>query len=472
MNRVLVISHERVGPRMAGPAIRCWELSRVLATELQVTLAVPGGTTLEPDGFELLPFSFDGADPWSVLEHAARSRADVVVASAHLLNELPFLRDLPVPLVADAYIPLPVESLAWHVLSERSRQMAAYEYSWHAAHLIARHADLISVAGEPQRDFWLGVLAAAGRLHPDAYAADANLRNLVQIVPVGCPSTAPQPGPALKGVWPGIGRHDRAILWGGGVWNWFDPLTLLRAMPQVLSRHPEARLVFPGANHPDAGRVPEMGTARQARALSEELGLTGRSVFWGDWVPYAGRGAYLLDASLGVSLHRAGLEPHFSFRSRLLDCIWTGLPMVLTEGDVLGRECAEHGLAVIVHPGDVDGVARAIQGLLDEPEPRQAREAAFSELRRKYSWEQVAAPLVRFCRSPRVDPAKQEAALAESEWTGKEAEMALAEATWKSEQAGLQAEIGRLEGLVRGYESGRLMRLLSALHRLRRRWTG
>ncbi len=39
--------------------------------------------------------------------------------------------------------------------------------------------------------------------------------------------------PAIKGVVPGIGPDDKVILWGGGIYNWFDPLTLLRAVDKL-----------------------------------------------------------------------------------------------------------------------------------------------------------------------------------------------------------------------------------------------
>ena len=40
------------------------------------------------------------------------------------------------------------------------------------------------------------------------------------------PSSDP---PVVRGVLPGIDADDRLLLWGGGIWNWFDPLTVPRA---------------------------------------------------------------------------------------------------------------------------------------------------------------------------------------------------------------------------------------------------
>ena len=43
--------------------------------------------------------------------------------------------------------------------------------------------------------------------------------------------TAPSTGPdTLRGVVPGIGPDDDMLVWAGGVYDWFDPLTLVRAV--------------------------------------------------------------------------------------------------------------------------------------------------------------------------------------------------------------------------------------------------
>ena len=52
--RVLVLSPEPVGAAMAGPAIRAWELARVLAARCPVTLAAPAPSELLEPGPTLL----------------------------------------------------------------------------------------------------------------------------------------------------------------------------------------------------------------------------------------------------------------------------------------------------------------------------------------------------------------------------------------------------------------------------------
>src|SRR5206468_237233 len=83
--------------------------------------------------------------------------------------------------------------------------------------------------------------------------------------------------------------------WGGGIYNWFDPLTLLRAVDKLRRRLPEVRLYFLGLKHPNP-QVGEMKMADDAVALADELGLVGTHVFFNeDWVEYDDRQNYLLE---------------------------------------------------------------------------------------------------------------------------------------------------------------------------------
>ncbi len=87
-----------------------------------------------------------------------------------------------------------------------------------------------------------------------------------------------------------------------------------------------------------------MVKAMLAQRRSEELGVLNRNVFFNDWVPYGERQNYLLEADVGVSLHLDHVETRFSFRTRVLDYIWVGLPMVLSAGDALSDLVARQEL--------------------------------------------------------------------------------------------------------------------------------
>lgn len=456
---VAVVSHERIGKKMAGPAIRSFEFARTLSEHFSVTLAAPDLSIAPVPNVELFPFAFGDSSSLGRLEGYLRQQADIVISSGHLAVGLPFVRDLPIPWVADLYIPTPVESLAYHTVSDPPLRAKAHAAALDSMRKVITHADFFICASERQRDYWLGVLTAHGRLTPSIYAADPEARNLIDVVPFGCSTSPPQAGPILRETWPGIRPDDRIIIWGGGIWNWLDPITLIQAMPQVLKRHPEAKLLFLGADHPDRARVPQMARAREACSLSQDLGLEDKSILWGDWVPYGERGAYLVEADLGVCLHHRGLEARFAFRTRLLDAIWTGLPMVLSPGDVLAEEFERAGLGYVVEYGAVDEVADAIGWLLDEDDSRATRREGFQELREAFGWQRVIEPLIRFCQAPRMWSEVRERTYRGKRWARES----------DDEKLALRSEIARLQGIVDGYRSGRLMRFLAFLHRVRRR---
>ena len=269
-----------------------------------------------------------------------------------------------------------------------------------------RHGDFFLCASERQRDYSLGLLAAEGRINPYTFSQDPSLRRLIDVVPFGISESPPQhTRQVLKGVMPGIGAEDPLILWNGGIWKWFDTQTLVRAMPAVLEKKPNARLVFMGKTAP-----PRIGTGLpeidHLVTLSRELGLLEEHVFFQGWVPYEERQNYLLEADVAVSLHMDHVETRFAFRTRLLDCLWTALPLVSTRGDVMADAMEQHGLARLVAPGDVDGVAKSILAWLETPNLRQECQSRAAELQPAFHWHTAAGPLVDFCSQAGFAPDK------------------------------------------------------------------
>ncbi len=227
------------------------------------------------------------------------------------------------------------------------------------------------------------------------------LSRLVSVVPFGLPGEPPRrDGRGLRGVVPGIGPDDKVVLWGGGVYNWLDPISLLRAVERLSRRVPELRLVFIGMRHPNPD-IPAMRVASELQELSASLGLTGKHVFFNaGWVPYGERADFLLDANVAVSTHFDHVETRYSFRSRVLDYLWAGLPMVLTEGDVLAEEIANAGLGATVPAGDDRALEDALARMLANPPPAER----FAAAAQRHTWDCAAQPLLDFCRSPTRAP--------------------------------------------------------------------
>ena len=191
---------------------------------------------------------------------------------------------------------------------------------------------------------------------------------------------------------------------GGGVYNWFDPVTLVRAVERAARDHPELRLVFMAAGHPDPG-MPELRRLAEARRAAEELGVGGRHVLFHDeWVEYERRADWLLDADVGVSTHLDHVETRFSFRTRLLDYLWAGLPVLCTEGDALAAELERREIGIVVPPADVDAAAAGIAQLAGDAALRAGCGRRAHEYAATLTWENVSARLLAFCAEPRRAP--------------------------------------------------------------------
>jgi glycosyltransferase involved in cell wall biosynthesis len=210
--------------------------------------------------------------------------------------------------------------------------------------------------------------------------------------------------PAIKGVVPGIDPGDKVILWAGGVYNWFDPLTLIKAVDRLRHDHGDVRLFFLGMKHPNPD-VPQMRMAVQARQLADGLGLTNKHVFFNEsWVEYSDRQNYLLDADVGVSTHFDHVETTFSFRTRMLDYLWAGLPIVAVGGDSFGSLIDNEGLGITVREQDVDALTAALErALYDDTFVARCREQ-IARVRERFVWRRALEPLIEFCNDPRPAP--------------------------------------------------------------------
>jgi glycosyltransferase involved in cell wall biosynthesis len=395
--RVLVVSNELVGSAMAGPGIRASRVARELARRHELTLSVPIASDIEIPGVAIVVANpYDAAGMTTLCR-----RFDAVVAQRLPVPTTRALARSSVRTVYDLYAPLTIENLAFDARrSLEHGERAFYRLNALGQEALLRYGDAFVCASERQRDLWLGALLALGRIDHDTYAEDPGHRTLIDVVPFGIESEPPEQQPVLRNVVPGIDGDSEVLLWPGGIWNWFDPLTVIRATAELARDRANLRLHFMGIRHPNPG-VPAMEMTALAVALADELGLRDRVVsFNSGWVPYQERGAYLLEADIGVSAHFDELETRFAYRTRLVDCFWAGLPVIATQGDHLAELVERRALGRVVPALDVAEWVGAIEYLLDDPRARERARKAMAAVRRELQWSRVVEPLMRLLELP------------------------------------------------------------------------
>ncbi|MGH1547835.1 glycosyltransferase family 4 protein [Leifsonia poae] len=397
--RILVVTPDTLGELMAGPAIRAWEIAKALSAVGDVRLISTNRVTDISD--ERFHVAF--ADDEGLRAHV--DWAEVLVFQGHILRSHPWIKATDTMIVADIYDPMHLEQLEQGKdLSPEERVAVAIDTVEVLNDQLER-ADFLVCASEKQRDFWLGQLAGLARINPATYDRDPSLRSLLDIAPFGVQNEPPVlKRHGIKGTVPGIGPDDKVIVWGGGIYNWFDPLTLIEAVAIARRAHPDLRLFFLGAAHPNPN-IPTMRMAVQARERADALGLTGETVFFNEsWVPYADRADYLLDADLGVSTHYEHLETAFSFRTRILDYLWASLPIISTDGDTFAPIIRDNDLGRVVPPEDVEALAAAIEELLYDADARERIGANIAAYAQEHTWEHTLRPLVAYCADPTPAP--------------------------------------------------------------------
>ncbi|MFB9599558.1 glycosyltransferase [Saccharothrix longispora] len=395
--RVLVITGDALSDRMAGPAIRAWNMADVLAGEHEVRLVTTNARCDPPEA----PFPVVRAVRRELVEHA--EWADVVVLQGHVLENLAFLKEPGNTkiVVCDVYDPMHLELLEQGKDSTDEQRELDLVGVTRVIDNQMRRGDFFLCASERQRHFWLGHLTAIGRLTPSLYDNDPTTRSLLAEVPFGLSGKPPQrTGPGLRASLD-LADSDKVVLWAGGVYSWFDPLTLVTAVDRLRARRPDVRLVFLGMKHPNP-EVPDMDIGTRTRALAARLGLTGSHVFFNEaWVPYQDRQNWLLDADAGVTTHFEHVETTFAFRTRVLDYLWAGLPIVTTDGDSFADLVRREGLGVVVRSEDPDALADALERVLYDEAFAAACAERIAVVRERFTWDTVLAPLVEFCRNPR-----------------------------------------------------------------------
>lgn len=399
-NKILIISNDTVAKKMAGPAIRCWEFAKALSNQQEVVLAIPNETNLTSPDFIIETYN----------ERKLKKLVkwcDVIICQGFILHHFPFLKKVTKPIVVDIYCPFTLEMLELFKYKKYDDRLNIHTNNLEVLNDQLLVGDFFLCASEKQRDFWIGMLTSLNRINPSTYDPDKTLKKFIDIVPFGLPSVPPRhTKDVLKGVYKTVKKKDKVILWGGGIYNWFDPITLIKAINNIAEQRDDIKLFFMGLDHPNPD-VPEMKMCLDAIQLSKELDLYDKYVIFNfSWVPYEERQNYLLESDIGISTHLEHVETQFSFRTRLLDYIWAQLPVIATRGDSMSELVEKYNLGKTIEPGDVDQLTKAILELVDQGELTKTFRRNLKKIAPSLTWENVTSPLKAYCRDPRIAPDK------------------------------------------------------------------
>ena len=397
---ILVISHDKVGSSMAGPGMRYHHIATNLAKKHNVTLAV----------FNPSYIAEVGKTPYTAIDiHVQKfqeefKKYDAILALWLSDDMIEFAKSQGIVLIFDLYAPVPVEDLVQRVFGGKIDAESDYDYNQmlgNYKHFI-RNADYLLTSNEQQRDFWLGYGFAAGKITPSSQAIRP-VDSYFGICPMGTDlgeATNFTYKDLLSERIPSLKKDDFVIVWTGGIWDWFDAKTPLKAMSEVAKAGKKnVKLVFLGTKHPNDD-VPAMKETEIAREYARKLGLINKTVFFLDgWLPYADRVHYLKRADAALYAHKPSIEARFSHRTRVLDHILMQLPTIATSGDFLSDLIQDHNLGICMEPFDDNAMAKAILQLSSDKKLQKQLQDNIAKLQSQFTWDYTLRPLNAFIDS-------------------------------------------------------------------------
>lgn len=194
------------------------------------------------------------------------------------------------------------------------------------------------------------------------------LGNAIRVIPngVNCALFAGAPEPS-----------GSAVLFIGR----FEPRkgarVLIDAFPMLKERHPEASLILVGE-----GSLRRACEEAVPQALREDVTFVGRVEPW-ELAQAMGQAAVVCVPSLGGE----------SFGIVLLEGMAAGRPVVASNIPGYAAVLRDGVDGVLVPPGDVDSLAVALAGVLDEPERARAMGKAGRDRAARYDWPVVAGEI-------------------------------------------------------------------------------
>ncbi len=200
----------------------------------------------------------------------------------------------------------------------------------------------------------------------------------------------------------GIEANDFVVLWCGGYNTWTDVDTLFNALESAMGKDLTVRYVSVGANSYEA---PDNVYTRLL-GMIENSPHKDRFSMMG-WQPWTEIPTYYRHSAVGINIDALHYETIYGTRTRLVEMIAAGLPVITSLGAELSYMLEHHGAARTFEVGDWQTLADQIIALSSDPELRdQLAEKALTYATDGLSFYKTTEPVRNWVANPTLAPDK------------------------------------------------------------------
>jgi glycosyltransferase involved in cell wall biosynthesis len=267
---------------------------------------------------------------------------------------------------------------------------------------ILHKGDIFSGCGQPQCHMMVGELAMAGRLNRRTFG--------YEFTRVILPGSPPKQDGGVRAdgtkrtllASHGVGDDDFVVLWCGGYNTWTDVETLFRGLESAMAADPHLHYVSVGASTYSApdnvyDRFVALAAASPHHDRYHMLG----------WRPWSEMTTYYRESNVGINIDALHYETIFGTRTRLVEMIASGLPVITSLGAELSYLMQAAGVALTFGVGDAVQLGRNLQRMAGDPGlTRRMAAAAYRYAQEDLSFATTTAPLRAWVQAPALAPDK------------------------------------------------------------------
>lgn len=343
MHIAIVVPAYSVGSHMGGIGVRAWELAQTLDPSWPVTVIAKGDSDFDDARITFTQGDRRGWVP--VIENCdAAVFYDLpdteIMLAAHRAGKF---------IISEAAVP--IEHLGFDRIRNGTSPDDAY------AELVARFelqvllSDHFIVRSEVGLATLVAALSMAGRLAYSNYELSTTVDHLWTWVPIGFSADSAGHAARAEALQPPVD-----FLWTGGIWDFYDPVAVVRAIARLKAAGQRVSLRFM-YKPPPGQRLEE---ARRLLQAIDDYAVSDLVDFCEPTPTHHERNAVCAGARAAICIGRPGIENQTSIRLRLRDSFLYRLPFIVDKHGATGRLVESLGMGTSVDSGDCEELATAM----------------------------------------------------------------------------------------------------------------